>query len=106
MGSETLPSIVSAANDSEPSRIDDSDQYDPLLDVEHKRFLEQSENRVGSQARSRLSLLRRGLLLLSILFFIIGVINIAMLFFVKNATLKTGDEIAAVRMGLTATTLR
>ncbi|KAB8223990.1 hypothetical protein BDV33DRAFT_166231 [Aspergillus novoparasiticus] len=106
MGSETLPYIVSAANDSGPSRIDDSDQYDPLLDVEDKRFSEHSENRIGSQARSRLSLLRGGLLLLSILSFIIGGINIAMLSFVKNATIKTGDEVVAVRMGLTATALR
>ncbi|KAF3392766.1 hypothetical protein F1880_008496 [Penicillium rolfsii] len=90
-----------AVKDFESSKMDGSDQYDPLLDDADEKSAEQGEKRIGTQARSRFLLLSGGLLLLSILIFTLGGINIAIVSSVAHGTTKTGDEITAVRMALT-----
>ncbi|KAJ5907319.1 hypothetical protein N7495_000001 [Penicillium taxi] len=101
MSNRLPPYKFSAVKDLEPSKMDGSDQYDPLLDDADKKSAEQGEKRIGIQARSRFLLLSGGLLLLSILIFTMGGINIAIISSMANGTTKTGDEIIAVRMALT-----
>ncbi|CRG90844.1 hypothetical protein PISL3812_07890 [Talaromyces islandicus] len=92
---------LSAVKDLGPSKIDHSDQYDPLLDDAGEEFAERRGKPIGTQPQRRLFLLSGGLPLLSVVTFVMGGVNIAMLLSVANGTTKTSDEITAVRMALT-----